>query len=169
MAEEKTITKRKPGRPSTGKREERAKKKKKASADRTKRKNKVCHVITSEEAKTRNRTVILEYLADPRNEWLGRVQIARKLLGYTSANSMYAIHSPREIQEIELEAIDMRRTAYISKLSRVDDALFEKAYTGDVQAIKLVYQRFENWSEKHDMKIQGGVVVNVVKFGDFDE
>ena len=44
--------------------------------------------------------------------------------------------------------MDIRRKKYIANLARIDKVLLSTAESGDVSAIKLVYQRFEGWSEK---------------------
>lgn len=44
--------------------------------------------------------------------------------------------------------MDIRRRKYSSHLAEVDLALLKAAKEGNPAAAKLVYQRFEGWSEK---------------------
>lgn len=113
-----------------------------------------------------NKVKLIEYLANPNNPPLCRTDLAIHVLGYTCLTSMYYHMTPAEFRDIEIEALEMRRSAYIDKLAKVDEALFLKAYEGDVAAIKLVYQRFEGWTEKKDFNIQQGITINIVRFGD---
>lgn len=114
------------------------------------------------------RIKLLEYLANPQNPFLNRTELATKVLNYKTVTALYYHITSAEIKDIEIEAMEMRRTAYITRLSKVDDALFDKAYEGDVNAIKLVYQRFEGWTEKKDYNVQQGINVNIVRFGDVE-
>lgn len=62
---------------------------------------------------------------------------------------------PSEFQEFKArnpglftKILEKRRTLYADELIKVDQALLTKARTGDVQAAKLLWARFENWSPK---------------------
>lgn len=44
--------------------------------------------------------------------------------------------------------LEARRACYADQLIQVDQALFDKAKSGDPRAIQLIWARFENWSPK---------------------
>lgn len=48
------------------------------------------------------------------------------------------------------------------KSQEVTNALIEKALSGDVQAIKLFFQKVEGWSEKLETKVSGSI--NIVDY-----
>ena len=70
------------------------------------------------------------------------------VLGFKGKYYIYKVFTPDELTEIEAEALKIRRKKYKPEIAKADKALFEKAHDGDVPAIKLCYQRFEDWSEK---------------------
>jgi hypothetical protein len=95
---------------------------------------------------------IFEHLCNPDNppvknrlkEYMALVGYSK--YGYPAFNKMF----PRdELIEIENAALDQRRKQYANRLAMVDDGLFGKAATGNAPEAKLVYQRFEKWSDKN--------------------
>ena len=54
------------------------------------------------------------------------------------------IFTPRELSEIEREALDMGRKRFSPELAKIDKALIERAAQGDTAVVKLAYQGFEN-------------------------
>ena len=98
-------------------------------------------------AKQRHETNLIEYLANPENQFPTRTDMAKKVLGI-SREAMYQHFNPRELSAIEKQALEIRRTKYAPQIAKVDAALLNRALSGDVQAAKLAYQRFEGWSEK---------------------
>lgn len=113
------------------------------------------------ESKEIKRTKIIEYLSDPDNPPLTRQEIALKVLGYAHVESMYNAFSVHELCEMEKEALDIRRQRYANALSHVDKALITQAMKGDPQAIKLMYQRFESWTEKTQVDQTTRVLVEI--------
>ena len=102
-----------------------------------------------------NRDKLLDYLGNPANEWPTRVFMNDHVLGYIkSAQYIYKIFTLAELHEIEVEALALRRQKYSGGICAADRALFKAALGGDVAAIKLCYQRFEDWGEKKDVSIK---------------
>jgi len=69
--------------------------------------------------------------------------------------TLYHHFTPAELSEIEKEGLDARRTKYASLIAHVDQGLLKRAKEGDPQAAKLIYQRFEDWTEKQINKHVG--------------
>ena len=100
------------------------------------------------DAKERAALKLFEYLGNPENEFLARGDLSTLVLGYEHVQQIHNIFTADEIQKIEKLALEIRRKKYAVHLAKADIALFKEAEGGDVQAIKLAYQRFEDWSEK---------------------
>ena len=107
---------------------------------------------TSRQVHRRN---LVQYLGDPENEWPSRTKY-KDILGISEPN-LYHHFPPVALTEIEAEAQELRRASLAHKFSLIDNALISKAMTGDVQAIKLAYQRLEGWSERSTQEIQAHV------------
>jgi hypothetical protein len=45
------------------------------------------------------------------------------------------------------ETFKIRRTKYSPAIAKVDIALLKKARDGSIKAARLIYQRFEGWTE----------------------
>ncbi len=104
-------------------------------------------------AKEIHRLNLLEYLANPENPLMTRSNLAKEVLGMSTA-ALYKFFSTDEMTEIENEALNKRRARYSIKISQVDKALFEKAIDDkDVKAIELVYKKFENWNPNHKIEV----------------
>lgn len=102
--------------------------------------------------KERHRNKLLEFLGNPENEFVNREHMP-SVCGIKKAT--FRTHfSPTELAEIESEALEMRRKKYAPRLSKADSALLNKAAEGDVAAIKLAYQRFEDWGEMQKRELQ---------------
>ena len=99
-------------------------------------------------AKEKARVKLLEYLGNPENDFRGRAFLSTNILGYKCEQQIHNLFDGDELHEIEREALEIRRKKYAFRLSRVDIALLNQAMAGDVPAIKLSYQRFEDWVEK---------------------
>jgi len=110
-------------------------------------------IMTMEEirkytSKEVNRQKLLDYLGDPNNDFPNRKVMNDVVLGYDkSAQYIYKIFNVQELCEIEKEGLALRRTKYSPGIAKVDRALILKALEGDTAAIKLCYQRFEDWGE----------------------
>lgn len=111
--------------------------------------------------KEKNRAKILEYCGNPCNEFPTRTQMAEDIIGYKDMSTLYKFFTPDELCEIEREALEIRRKKYNPEIAKVDIALMEKAATGDTAAAKLVYQRFEGWSEKQIQEHTGSISANI--------
>ena len=98
------------------------------------------------EAKARHRQTMLEWLGDPENPIPTRKDLA--LICGICKETMYLHFTPDELTEIEDEGLAMRRRKYAPRLASIDLALIKQAEGGDPKAIKLAYQRFEDWGEK---------------------
>lgn len=104
-------------------------------------------------ARVRHRVNLVGHLSDPANDWPRRKEFPR-ILGI-SKKVLYKHFTPDDLTDIENEGLELRRKRMAWAFGRVDKALIDKAVSGDVQAIKLMYQRFENWSEKTGVEVTG--------------
>ncbi len=98
-------------------------------------------------AKDRWKCKIVEYLANPENDFPSREYLALDVLGMKHKQHLFRIFTGAELQEIEREALEIRRTKYAASIALVDKGLLRKAAEGDSAAAKLVYQRFDGWAE----------------------
>ena len=112
----------------------------------------------------RHRTKLLIYLGNPENEWLTRMKLSTRVLGFSQENQIHKVFTPDQLHAIEMEALELRRKKYSRLVNLVDLALLKKAADGDVQAAKLVYQRFENWSERHRIEQDNQITIEVVNY-----
>lgn len=128
-------------------------------------KSSVNRVMKSETRHRReiDRQKLIDYLSDPNNKPLNRSLLAKKVLGVKSAQSLYARFDSAEMKEIEIEALEVKRKRYASHLSKVDDTLLKKAIAGDVNAIRLAYQRFEGWAPPKELKVKSDMQVIISK------
>jgi hypothetical protein len=65
-------------------------------------------------AKDRHRIKLLEYLGNPENEWLTRSRLSTEALGFRRENQVYRVFTVEELNQIEVEALDIRRKKYIA-------------------------------------------------------
>ena len=105
------------------------------------------------EPKERHKLAIIEYIGDPENPFPKRLQLSA-ICGITD-QGLRKHFSIQDLSEIERQGLDLRRTRYIKQAASVDASLIQKAEDGDPAAIKLFYQRFENWSEKTQLEHTG--------------
>lgn len=94
------------------------------------------------------RRLILDYISNVDNPKITRGELATQVLCFKRQQDLYKLYSAAELNKIEWEALEIRRRQYAPYISMVDKGILEKAATGDAAAAKLVYQRFEGWSEK---------------------
>ena len=115
-------------------------------------------------AKERHKETILGYLANPDNGYPTRKFITTELLGLSNSSQLYRYFTPTEMSEIEDHGLELRRKRYASRIAMVDDGLMKKAASGDAAAAKLVFQRYENWSEKSrkELSIDGPILQQVL-------
>ena len=102
----------------------------------------------SDNCRARHKAKLLEYLSNPDNEPVNRKGMSIDILGFSDGTIIYQVFTPEEIRDIEHEALELRRKCYASRLAKVDDALIKRAIEGDPAAAKLVFQKYEQWSEK---------------------
>jgi hypothetical protein len=89
------------------------------------------------------------------------------ICGYKDPRNLFRIFTVAERREIELEALAIRRMHYTRASLGMDSALVRAGMAGDVAAIKLFYQRFENWNEKAKMEITGKDGAPIIPQHDF--
>jgi AcrR family transcriptional regulator len=109
--------------------------------------------------KEKYKTQLVEILANPENDFPTRGQLA-KMLGL-SKTMFYRHFRPEDLDAIEAEALEVRRRKYARALADVDAGLLKRAKDGDPAACKLVYQRFEGWSEKQIRENTFGIEITV--------
>ena len=115
-------------------------------------------------AKDRHKAKLIEFISDPENESPNRNEMAAILK--LNIRTLYNHFTPDELHNIEKEGLEERRKKYAPLLSKADKALLDRAASGDPQACKLAYQRFEGWSERQiidaSVKVEPpALVVNV--------
>jgi len=104
-------------------------------------------------AKERHKSKILDYIGNPDNNVPNRQGLASAI--GISVKTLYMHFTIEEMAELEAEGLRLRRLKYAPHLATLDMTLVNKANEGDVQAIKLAYQRFEGWSEKQQHEVAG--------------
>lgn len=121
--------------------------------------------VQKQKARERARTKLIEYLANPANKPLRRIDYAIKILGYRHNTRLYSVFTPFEVSQIEREALELRRQQYAVELAKVDKGILKAAAEGDAHAAKLCYQRFEGWepSEKRRIDLNGELRVAAFK------
>ena len=100
----------------------------------------------SQTAKGLHKEKLLKYLTNPDNEWPTRQDLATNVLGI-SQPMLYQHFSSVELDQIEAEALNLRRSQIARYSVKVDHALFNKAIEGDVAAMKLWYTRMEGMGQ----------------------
>lgn len=58
------------------------------------------------------------------------------------------------VARAEKEALDIKRTQMAGVSAKVDQVLIELALEGDLKAIKLYYERLENWSVNSKIEVK---------------
>jgi len=61
------------------------------------------------------------------------------------------------LAKAETDALDIIRKQYSHFAKKIDRKLIETALSGDHNAIKLFYQRLENWSPGQKVEVEAGV------------
>lgn len=96
----------------------------------------------------RHRNTIIEFIADPDNDFPSRSEIALVILNYKDVSSLYRIFTKEELTQIEADGLAARRKRYTKKLARIDDAMIKEAEGGNHAAAKLIYERIEGAVEQ---------------------
>jgi len=104
---------------------------------------------------------LIEYLSDPNSKPLTRGQLSTKILGFKNEISIHGCFTKSELVEIEWKALDARRRQYAGSISEIDKSLIKRAKSGDSNAIKLAYQRFEGWAPAKELKLKGDMTVTI--------
>lgn len=82
---------------------------------------------------------LIELLSDPFTSEMTQEDMAKEL-GVSRGTVGYWR------KQVDWDAIKTeRRKKYSSKIVEVDDAMFREAKNGDVNAAKVLYERFDNW------------------------
>lgn len=90
-----------------------------------------------------NRAKLLEYLSEPDNPFISRIELSTKVLGYKQPRSLYAHFTPLDLAEIENEALEERKRRSARCRAVVYDALYKEAQVGNVPAAKEYLDRTE--------------------------
>lgn len=93
--------------------------------------------------KDRNVAKLLDFLGDPENEFVSRAELSMKVLGYSASETIYRLLTPAELDDIESEAIEIRKARSARQRSHVYAALYRKAKSGNVPAAKEWLERIE--------------------------
>ena len=94
-------------------------------------------------AKDRHRAKLLDYLSDPTNPFLPRIDLATKVLGFRVPESIYKPFSPAELFEIEAIAFEERKKRTVRERAEVYHSLYIEAKAGNVAAAKEYLDRVE--------------------------
>lgn len=81
----------------------------------------------------------VDILCDPDQADRNHVDVAQEL--GVSRSTLWLWRKKLDWEWVKTE----RRRRYASKIIDVDDAMFKAAKRGDVQAAKVLYERFDNW------------------------
>ena len=115
------------------------------------------------EKKETYRELLIQYLSNNENQWpraRGAYGAAIGIHEKTFRNHF----SPEEINEMEAEALKLRRAAFASQSAQVDNAVVRQALSGDVTAAKLFYQHREGWNPKQEVSL----LVSEIPLEDFE-
>ncbi len=69
--------------------------------------------------------------------------MALTLCGYKRAQSIYKVLPPAELDDIEREALELRKQRTAGRRAKVYDAMYQSAISGDVKAMKEYLDRME--------------------------
>lgn len=102
-----------------------------------------------------HRKKLITHLANPDNEWPKRSDWLSKILGMkTGYRYMYRMFKAEELDQIEIDALTLRRKKYAPMLADVDKALIKNAQeNGRAAEVSLVYKRFEGWQERSTTEV----------------
>ena len=105
-------------------------------------------------AKERARHKLLKYLGNPENDFLSRIRLSTDVLGYKTEQAIHNLFRAEELDEIEREALAIRRSKYTAAIAKIDRSLLKEAKS-NYKAAHLVYQRFEDWAPRKRTEITG--------------
>jgi hypothetical protein len=115
----------------------------------------------SKATKATRRRMIVAYLGNPDNEWPSKRADYLPLVGLKpNRGYLRKMFSVKDVEEMEAEALELRRRGYGPRLAAVDNALFDvvtdkdsKKYGSGTES-ELIYKRFEGWSpvQRHEVE-----------------
>ena len=79
------------------------------------------------DAKIRARAKLLDFLGNPENDFVSRTDMSIKVLGYKKQNAIYNAFSPSELDDIEVEALELRKKRTVRQRANVLEALYKRA------------------------------------------
>ena len=77
--------------------------------------------------KIRAKAKLLGFLGNPENDFVSRTDMSVLVLGYKKHNSIYNLFSPVELDDIELEALELRKKRTVRQRANVLEALYQRA------------------------------------------
>jgi hypothetical protein len=99
-------------------------------------------------AKERAKCKIIEYIGNPENEFPNRTQMAKGVCGYKDPHYIYEVFSIDELEQLEREGLEIRRSKYSRYSAIIDLATIKAAIKGSAIDRRLYYEKFENWNVK---------------------
>lgn len=107
-------------------------------------------------AKEKNREAILNYLSDPKNDFIARRYYSQTILNYVNETQVYQTLSPQELTQIESEAMENRKAMSAPQRFKLYEKLYDLGKEGNVTAIKEFLDRTEGKvMESHKHQISG--------------
>ncbi len=110
----------------------------------------------------KNKRLLIDYLSDPENKFLSRAALAVTVLGYSHAQSLYDTLTPSELDELEIEAFEIRKKRCARQRSEVYFSLHREAKKGNVAAAKEWLDRVEG-KVKEKIQLDGKVEHTCIK------
>jgi hypothetical protein len=110
----------------------------------------------------KNRKKLLAFFSNPDAPKLPRSAWSTKILGYKNEVQIYKFFSPYDLNEIEWEALEMRRKRYASKMTEVDRAMIKEASSGNAKAAELCYKKFEGMTDKKEIDLKAQIKIEVI-------
>ena len=89
----------------------------------------------------KNRRKVLDYLSDPENDFLTRCKLSTQVLGYAEESTIYRSLSPTILDEIEIEAFEIRKKRSSGQATRLFAVMYKNALDGDMVAAKEWLER----------------------------
>jgi len=116
-------------------------------------------------AKSKLRHEIIEYLSNPSNTFVTSISGIAKILD-KPASSVSNHFNAEQFAELCGDALRSRRNRYTKQSEALDQALYKKAKSGDVGALKLFFQMYEGFGERTFNESKYVVVAEPIEKGD---
>ena len=107
---------------------------------------------------------VIEYWSNPDNELCSWKEACIDVLKVKKASQwIFKAFDERTRNKAMEIALHLRRSKMIEKIAKVEDAMYQKALSGDSGAVKLFKQVVEGWSDKklgnnvEDVKPENGI------------